>query len=93
MVSCSFSVIKPSSIVNPNPLTARPSRSIKNIVSVCEDKNLFDILKSVDRVTTSDGNDSFNFITKVLLLPVILSKAYPLIGINLPCESSKLELN
>ena len=69
------SVIKEVSISKPNPLTARPSRSIKKIVSVCDDKNLFDMLKSVDNVTTSDGNGSFNFTTKVLLLPVTSSKA------------------
>ena len=45
-------------MVKPKPLIARPSLSIKNIVSVCDDKNLFDILKSVDRTDTLDGNVS-----------------------------------
>ena len=45
----------PSSISNPNPDIANFSLSIKNIVSVCVDKNLFTILKSLLKVETLFG--------------------------------------
>ena len=56
---------------------ARPSLSIKNISCVCDAKNLFTILKSLNNLTISLGTGVFNF--KTTLLPstplVVVSKA------------------